>query len=46
MKKNWFYILLSVAIAAVPLTSCDDDDDAPKVPEEEPYDPMCRPESH
>ena len=40
MKKNWFYILLSVAIAAVPLTSCDDDDDAPKTPEEEQYDPM------
>ena len=31
MKKNWFYILLSVAIAAVPLTSCDDDEDAPEV---------------
>ena len=31
MKKNWFYILLSMTIAAVPLISCNsDDDDMPK----------------
>ena len=35
MKKNWFYILLSVAIATIPLTSCDDDDAQP-TPENQP----------
>ena len=38
MKKNWFYLFLLMAIAAMPLTSCDNDDDEPK-PEEQ-YDPM------
>ena len=27
MKKNWFYLFLLMAIAAMPLTSCDDDDE-------------------
>ena len=38
MKKNWFYLFLLMAITAMPLTSCDNDDDEPK-PEEQ-YDPM------
>jgi hypothetical protein len=35
MKKNWFYLFLSVALAVMPLTSCDNDDDELKLPEEE-----------
>ena len=27
MKKNWFYLFLSLVIVAMPLTSCDNDDD-------------------
>ena len=27
MKKNWFYLFLSLVIVAMPLTSCDSDDD-------------------
>ena len=39
MKKNWFYLFLSMTIAAMPLTSCDsDDDDAPKAQEDK-HDP-------
>ena len=39
MKKNWFYLFLLMAIAAMPLTSCDsDDDDAPKAQEDK-HDP-------
>ena len=41
MKKNWIYLFLLMAIAVMPLTSCDKDDesmnDKPKV--EDPHDP-------
>ena len=33
MKKNWFYLFLLMAIAVMPLTSCDNDDDEPKATE-------------
>ena len=39
MKKNWFYFLLLMAIAAMPLTSCNNDDDEPKN-EERQHDPF------
>ena len=32
MKKNWFYLFLLMALAVMPLTSCDNDDE-PKVEE-------------
>ena len=38
MKKNWIYIFLSMAIAAMPLTSCDNDDE-PQPNEEQKHDP-------
>ena len=27
MKKNWFYLIMSMVLVAMPLTSCDDDDE-------------------
>ena len=33
MKKNWFYLFLSMVITAMPLTSCDKDDDNVPKPE-------------
>ena len=30
MKKNWIYLFLSMAIVAMPMTSCSNDDDEPK----------------
>ena len=39
MKKNWFYLIMLMALVAMPLTSCDsDDDDAPKAQEDK-HDP-------
>lgn len=38
MKKNWYYLFLSMAIMAMPLTSCSNDDDEPKPNEEQLYD--------
>ena len=35
MKKNWYYLFLSMAIMAMPLTSCSNDDDEVKPNEEE-----------
>ena len=37
MKKNWFYILLLMAIVAMPLTSCNDDEEF--TTEEKKHDP-------
>lgn len=41
MKKNWIYLLLSMAVVAMPLTSCDDDDEPINDPSkvEDPHDP-------
>ena len=40
MKKNWFNLFLLMAIAVMPLTSCDHDDDPqPPQPGEEQHDP-------
>ena len=40
MKKNWFNLFLLMAIAVMPLTSCDNDDDPqPPQPGEEQHDP-------
>ena len=38
MKKNWFYLFLLMSVIAMPLTSCDKDDE-PKPGENEQYDP-------
>ncbi len=38
MKKNWFYLFLLMAIVAMPLTSCDKDDE-PKPNDERQHDP-------
>lgn len=39
MKKNWIYLFLSMAIVAMPMTSCSNDDDEPKPKEEQQHDP-------
>ena len=38
MKKNWFYLFLLMALAVMPLTSCDNDDE-PMAKEEQKHDP-------
>ena len=38
MKKNWFYLFLLMALAVMPLTSCDNNDE-PKAEEEDLHDP-------
>lgn len=39
MKKNWFYILLSMTVVAMSLTSCDSDDDDVTKPVINQHDP-------
>lgn len=41
MKKNWIYLVLSMAVVAMPLTSCDDDDEPINDPSkvEDPHNP-------
>ena len=41
MKKNWFYLIMSMTIVAMPLTSCDSDDEPMNDPSkvEDPHDP-------
>ena len=39
MKKNWIYLFLSMAIVAMPMTSCSNDDDESKPKEEQQHDP-------
>ena len=41
MKKNWFYLIMSMVLVAMPLTSCDDDDEPINDPSkvEDPHDP-------
>ena len=43
MKKIWYYLLLSMTVVAMPLTSCDSDDDEfnenPPQEAEDPHDP-------
>ena len=36
MKKNWFYLFLLIAIAAMPLTSCDEDEPIVEVDQHDP----------
>ena len=39
MKKNWFYLFLLMAIATMPLTSCDNDDNDDPKTQEDKHDP-------